>query len=71
MTQVSTFDQVLESIETLSIEDQEMLIKLIHQRLIERRREEIAENIAQAKKDYETGKVFRGTVEDVITELKS
>lgn len=71
MAQTSTLDQVLESIEMLPIEDQEMLVELIHRRLVERRRDEISENITQAKKDYETGRVFRGSAEEVITELKS
>ncbi|MBE9064279.1 hypothetical protein [cf. Phormidesmis sp. LEGE 11477] len=71
MAQISTLDQVLESIETLSVEDQELLVKLMHQRLVERRRDEIAENIAQAKKDYKSGQVFSGTVDEVMAELRS
>lgn len=70
MAQGSRLDQVLESIETLSNEDQEMLVELIHRRLVERRREQIAKHIAQAQADYETGKIFRGTIEDVIAELR-
>jgi hypothetical protein len=70
MAQVSKLDQVLESIEMLPIEDQEMLVELMQRRLVERRREEIAKHIAQAQADYEAGKVFRGTVEDAIAELR-
>ncbi|MEO1298304.1 MAG: hypothetical protein AAFW75_21480 [Cyanobacteria bacterium J06636_16] len=70
MTQTSNLNQVLESIESLSVEDQEMLVELIRRRLIERRREEIAQHIAQAQADYEVGKVFRGSIEDVIAELR-
>jgi hypothetical protein len=71
MQQVSRLDQVLESIEVLSIEDQEMLLDLLSKRLIERRREEISRHIEQAQEDYEKGNLFRGTVEDVIAELNS
>ena len=69
MPQISKLDQVLESIEVLPVEDQELLVELINKRLIEKRRDEIAQNIAQAQKDYETGNVFKGSVEDVIAEL--
>ncbi|MGC1309303.1 MAG: hypothetical protein WA885_18945 [Phormidesmis sp.] len=69
MPPVSKLDQVLESIEVLSFEDQEMLIDLVHRRLVERRRDEIAKHIAQAEKDHKTNRVFRGTVEDAIAEL--
>ncbi|MBW4477069.1 MAG: hypothetical protein KME54_09370 [Tolypothrix brevis GSE-NOS-MK-07-07A] len=70
MTKVSNFEKVLDSVEALSVDEQETLIKLVEQRLAERRREEIAANIAQAKAEYQTGQVFRGTVEEVIAELR-
>lgn len=71
MPQVSKLNQVLESVEELSIEDQEMLVDLIRKRLIERRRDEMAQNIVQAQKDYEAGNVFRGTIDEVIADLNS
>jgi hypothetical protein len=71
MAQVSKLDQVLESIEMLSLEDQEVLVELVQRRLVERRREEIAEHIAQAQADYQADKVFHGTVEDAIAELSA
>ncbi|ASC72630.1 hypothetical protein XM38_035880 [Halomicronema hongdechloris C2206] len=71
MAEVSKLDQVLESIEMLPLEDQEVLVELVQRRLVERRREEIAEHIAEAQADDEAGKVFRGTVEDAIAELRA
>ena len=70
MMQASRFEQVLESVESLSIDEQETLLDLVRRRLVERRREEIAANIAQAKVEYQVGKVFRGTVEQVVDELR-
>jgi hypothetical protein len=70
MTKVSNFEKVLDSVEALSVDEQETLIKLVEQRLAERRREEIAANIAQARAEYQTGQAFRGTVEEVISELR-
>ncbi|MBD2245684.1 MULTISPECIES: hypothetical protein [unclassified Nostoc] len=70
MTSVSRLDQVLESIENLSVDEQETLIDLISHRLAERRRSEIAANIAQAQVEYQSGKVFRGTVTQIMDELR-
>ena len=70
MTKISNFARVLESVEALSPDEQEALIELVQRRLAKRRREEIAVNIAQAQTDYQSRKVFRGTVEEVIAELK-
>lgn len=69
MTQ-SRFEQVLESVETLSADEQETLIDLLHHRLAERRRSEIAANITQAQIEYQTGKVIRGSVAQIMDELK-
>ena len=70
MTSVSRLDQVLESIEDLSVDEQETLIDLIRHRLAERRRSEIAANIAQAQVEYQTAEVFRGTVTQIMDELR-
>ncbi|MGG6270078.1 hypothetical protein ACQ4M3_32675 [Leptolyngbya sp. AN03gr2] len=70
MSQSSKFEQTLSEIDALSFEEQESLIQIVQRRLAERRRAEIAANIAQAKTEYATGKVVRGSVEQVMTELR-
>ncbi|MEZ2304839.1 MAG: hypothetical protein ACBR13_24010 [Microcoleus sp.] len=67
--QTSTFDSILDEIETLSIDEQTALLVIMHRRLSDHRRTEIAANIAQGKQDYQSGKVFRGTVNEAIAEL--
>ncbi|QSJ16293.1 hypothetical protein JYQ62_31875 [Nostoc sp. UHCC 0702] len=69
--QTSTFDSILDAIETLSVDEQTALLGIMHRRLSDRRRAEIAANIAQGKQDYKKGNVFRGTVNEVIAELNS
>ncbi|MEH2125018.1 hypothetical protein [Nostoc sp.] len=70
MTSISRLDQVLETIENLSVDEQETLIDLISHRLAERWRSEIAANIAQAQVEYQSVKVFRGTVTQIMDELR-
>lgn len=69
MAQITSFDAVLESVEKLSVEDQEVLIDLVRRRLVERRRAEIATNIVKSQEEYQAGQVVRGNVDDLMAEL--
>ena len=65
----STFQVALETVEELTPGDQEMLVEIVRRRLIERRRAELAEDIAAAREAYRRGDVRRGTVDDLMAEL--
>ncbi len=69
MTQIVNFNEILENIDALSSEDQAVLIDILLHRQVERRRGEIAVNIAQAKEEYQTGQIFRGTINELMDEL--
>ncbi|BAQ66611.1 hypothetical protein [Geminocystis sp. NIES-3709] len=71
MSQTIQFGQILEMIDYLSLDEQDDLINIIRHRQIEKRREEIARNITQARQDYQQGDVFRGDVDDIIAELNN
>ncbi|ELS00267.1 hypothetical protein [Gloeocapsa sp. PCC 73106] len=65
----SYFQNLVESIETLPIEDQDYLFDLIRKRRIEKRRSEIADNARAVLTDFQQGKAKIGTVNDLITDL--
>lgn len=65
----TSFQDLIESIETLSPEDQDFLFDLIRKRRIEKRRAEISENTEEIMKDLQEGKAKIGTVNDLITDL--
>ncbi len=69
MIPVSKFQEVLASVDALSVDEQEILIDIIKKRLTESRRNEIAANITESMEEYKTGKVVRGTVDDILAEL--
>ena len=69
MSNVATFESVLEKVELLPDEDQEVLVGLIQQRLAARRRAAIAANIAETRAEYKAGTVKRGTAADLLAEL--
>jgi hypothetical protein len=67
--QTLNFDQVLDAVESLTLEDQTALLQILHKRLVDQRRSEIAQNIQQGRKDYAAGNVVRGSVADVMAAL--
>ncbi|TVQ23091.1 MAG: hypothetical protein EA367_02780 [Leptolyngbya sp. DLM2.Bin15] len=66
-----TFQEIIESIEELSQEDQELLFELIHKRRIEVRRAEIAANAQEAFQAVEAGTAKRGSFEEMHAYLLS
>lgn len=67
--QAVTFQEALDLIESLPEYQQEDIIDIIRHRIIEHRRESLAENIREAKEEYAQGEVKKGTVDDLMQEL--
>jgi hypothetical protein len=66
---LTPFQQALDVIEQLPAPDQEALIEIIHQRLIEQRRAEIADNARTTLQVFREGHAQYGTVEDLRRDL--
>jgi hypothetical protein len=63
------FQQIIDSIEGLAIEDQDYLFELIRKRRIENRRQEILANSEEVMKSFENGTAKKGSVDDLIADL--
>lgn len=63
-----TFDELLDTIDKLPIEQQETLLGVFQMRLIELRRQQIANNAAEARQLYYAGKLPRGNVDDLFAD---
>jgi hypothetical protein len=63
------FQQIIDSIEGLSIEDQDYLFELIRKRRIENRRREILANSEEVMKSFKDGTAKRGSIDDLIADL--
>ena len=61
----SRFQDIIDSLEGLSVEDQDYLFDLIRKRRIEKRRSEIKQNGEETLKALASGTAKRGTVEDI------
>ncbi len=64
-----TFQEAIDIIESLPEYQQESLIDILQRRLIEHRRELLAENIREAREEFRRGEVKKGTIEDLMREL--
>ncbi len=62
---IASFQEIIESIENLSLEDQDYLFDLIKKRRIEKRRSQIANTGRAIVKEYEEGKIKPRTAEEV------
>jgi hypothetical protein len=62
----SDFQRVIETVETLTIDDQFLLVEIIRQRLSQYRRSQLIAEVAEARQAYQAGNVQRGTVDDLL-----
>ena len=64
-----TFQKALDIVESLPEYQQEDLINIIKRRLIEQRRNLLADSVKGAREEYARGEVKRGSVDDLMKEL--
>ena len=69
ITTTSHFQEIIDTIEELSIEDQELLLEIVNKRLIKQKRSRLVAEIAEAREAYRKGEVQRGTVADLMKVL--
>ncbi len=68
-TQTSQFQQALETVEVLSLEDQAILLDILQNRLQQQRRNELLKEVAEVRQEYAEGNVKFGSVADFRAEL--
>ncbi|MDB9510273.1 hypothetical protein PN499_03500 [Kamptonema animale CS-326] len=68
-TKISQFQQALEAVEALSLEDQSMLLDILHKRLRQQRRNELLKEVAEVRQDYAQGNIKFGSIADFMAEL--
>ena len=65
----TTFSDVLESVESLPMDEKEMLIDIIRKRMSEERRDEIMLDIEEAERDFREGRCKTATVDEIMQEI--
>ncbi|MEH1965641.1 hypothetical protein [Nostoc sp.] len=66
---ISTLQQALDVVEALDPDEQAILINIISKRLSKERRNELLNEVAQARHDYQEGNIKQGSVADLMAEL--
>ncbi|MHB9011048.1 MAG: hypothetical protein ACYC49_02345 [Ignavibacteriaceae bacterium] len=67
----SNINDFLESLSKLSLDDQLMISEIIHKRVIEEKRKELANSVKESKEEYLSNKTKKGSVEDFLNDLES
>lgn len=71
MQSIMSFGDVLEAADQLSLDEQETLIDILHRRLIERRRADLAKDIREARKEFEAGQAKPASPDEIMGEILS
>lgn len=62
----SKFNDVLEMIESLTLEEQEQVLEIEGKRLNEKKRELLLKRVEEGRKDIAEGRFVKGDVEDIM-----
>ncbi len=71
MSPLERFNDVLEAIDRLGPEDQEVLIGIVERRRIAQRRAELARDIEEARREFQTGKCQPRKPTELMQEILS
>ena len=70
ITSKSSINDFLESLSKLPLDDQLMISEIIHKRVIEEKRKELAASVKESKQEYLAKKTKKGSVKDFIKDIE-
>jgi len=71
MEAITSFGEVLDAADHLTVDEQESLLDILKKRLIARRRAELARNVQEAYEEFQAGKCRVVTPEELMAEITS
>jgi hypothetical protein len=71
MKKITTFQEVLDAADKLSMEEQGTIIDILHRRMVDQRRKELTKEVLEARKEYQEGRCHQATSEEIIREILS
>ncbi|NES87471.1 MAG: hypothetical protein F6K10_42565 [Moorea sp. SIO2B7] len=70
-TEISAFQKAIDTVESLSIDYQILLIDILQKQIAQQQREQLLQEVQEAEKDYAQGNIKRGGFADLMAELDS
>ncbi len=67
----SLFQEALNAVDALSLDDQVALIDVLNNRLKLRQRQQVVKEVREVQQEYREGKFKSGSVDDFLAELDS
>ena len=64
------FSDVLDMVDTLSMDDQEKLLDIVKKRVAEQRREEMWQAVDEADAEFESGLCKTATVDEIMAQIR-
>jgi hypothetical protein len=71
MKKVTTFEEVLEAADRLSLEEQEAITDILRKRMIDQRRKEVIKEVREAQKEFQAGRCRKATSQEILNEILS
>ncbi len=71
MENIISFDNMLDTVSKLPVEEQLMLAEIIKKRIIEQRRKELVKSVKESIDEYNGGKAKTGSLDDLIKDLEN
>ena len=68
---MNDLDRILDEAMTLPANQQEMLLQILQRRIVERRRDEIAQDTIESLAEFRSGKLKSQTAPEAIAELRA
>ncbi|WP_045213729.1 hypothetical protein [Desulfonatronovibrio magnus] len=69
MSHIMTFENILEEVSKLPLEDQDMFREILSKRIMERRRNQLFDEIREAREEYNAGECHPVSVDDLMNEI--
>ena len=68
--QTLSFQDLIEAVEAMPLEDQSIFVELINKRIMDKRMAELVAEVRKARRAFENGEEKRGSFRDLIKDLK-
>ena len=65
----TVFQEVLEAVDTLPVQQQEDILQIMQKRIVEKKREALAIAVREARAEFGRGEVRKGTVSELMKDL--